>query len=104
MAAVLHASIISTVNLSEVHLKLIAKGFSAPLSWSLITGLSCEASPLTIEQGRLTAELYLATRPFGLSLGDRACLALAIQQKARVYTADRAWANLGLGVEIELIR
>ena len=44
------------------------------------------------------------TRPYGLSLGDRACLALAIQRKAAVYTTDAAWKNLNLGIEINVIR
>ena len=44
------------------------------------------------------------TRPLGLSLGDRACLALAIQRKAVVYTTDAAWKNLNLGIEIKVIR
>jgi PIN domain nuclease of toxin-antitoxin system len=52
----------------------------------------------------MAAELRSITRPFGLSLGDRACLALAIERKAAVYTTDRAWKNLDLGIEIEVIR
>jgi PIN domain nuclease of toxin-antitoxin system len=44
------------------------------------------------------------TRPYGLSLGDRACLALAIRRKATVYTTDAAWKNLNLGIEVEVIR
>ena len=44
------------------------------------------------------------TRAAGLSLGDRACLALAKSQGGLVLTADRVWATLDIGVEIELIR
>ena len=44
------------------------------------------------------------TRPYGLSLGDRACLALAIQRKATVYTTDAAWKNLNLSIEVDVIR
>jgi PIN domain nuclease of toxin-antitoxin system len=40
----------------------------------------------------------------GLSLGDRACLALALELNAPVYTADRAWKNLNLGIRIHVIR
>jgi len=40
----------------------------------------------------------------GLSLGDRACLALALQMKASVYTADRSWKNLKLDLRINVIR
>jgi PIN domain nuclease of toxin-antitoxin system len=44
------------------------------------------------------------TRPYGLSLGDRACLALAIQRKAAVYTTDTVWKNLSLSIQVNLIR
>lgn len=55
---------------------------------------------LAIQAGLLRA----ATRHKGLSLGDRACLALAIREKLPVLTADRAWADLDLPVEVVLIR
>jgi PIN domain nuclease of toxin-antitoxin system len=44
------------------------------------------------------------TRGLGLSLADRACLALAIERGAAVLTADRTWAELDLGIEIRLVR
>jgi PIN domain nuclease of toxin-antitoxin system len=44
------------------------------------------------------------TKPYGLSLGDRACLALAIQRNATVYTTDRDWSKLSIGIKIEVIR
>jgi ribonuclease VapC len=46
------------------------------------------------------------TRAAGLSLGDRACLALAKQLSVKVLTADRSWKPLGvaLGIDVELIR
>jgi len=44
------------------------------------------------------------TRSLGLSLGDRACLALGIVLKAPIYTADRAWKDLRLKVSIHVIR
>jgi len=48
--------------------------------------------------------LIAQTRELGLSLGDRACLALAIAREATVYTADRAWKDLSLQIRIEVIR
>ena len=53
---------------------------------------------------RLTGSLIAETRSRGLSLGDRACLALGIHLKAAVYTADRLWKGLRVGVPIHLIR
>jgi ribonuclease VapC len=44
------------------------------------------------------------TAPLGLSLGDRACLALAILLRLPIYTSDRVWKKLALGVEIRLLR
>lgn len=52
----------------------------------------------------LTAALRPTTRDLGLSLADRACLSLAMLRDHPVYTADRAWAGLDVGVTIELIR
>lgn len=49
-------------------------------------------------------KLIVRTSPLGLSLGDRACLALAMTLKAPVYTADRLWKNLKLGVRIHVVR
>ena len=50
------------------------------------------------------AALLLPTKPSGLSLGDRACLALARLRDLPAVTADRAWAQLDLGIRIEVVR
>ena len=101
---VLKGGLLSTVNLAESHSRLVSLGAYAPQSWNRILSLQCQVCPLTEDQARIAAELVSVTRPFGLSLGDRACLALAIEHNARVYTADRNWKNLSLGIEIEVIR
>jgi len=46
---------------------------------------------------------YAKANPF-LSLGDRACLALASSLRASAWTADRIWATLSVDVSIKLIR
>ena len=51
-----------------------------------------------------TAKLRLLTKQFGLSPGDRACLALGLQLQLPVLTSDQAWMNLSIGVVIQLIR
>jgi ribonuclease VapC len=40
----------------------------------------------------------------GLSLGDRACLALAVNRNAEVFTADKVWEGLDVPVTIHMIR
>jgi PIN domain nuclease of toxin-antitoxin system len=56
------------------------------------------------QQSALVADLLLRTRHLGLSLGDRACLALASTLGAPALTADEAWTKLDLGVEVQLVR
>ena len=60
--------------------------------------------PLDAAMAELAGTLVLQTKPFGLSLGARACLALAKTMGAPVYTADRAWAELAVGVDVRLVR
>ena len=58
-----------------------------------------------IDQAVLAASLKKHTKQFGLSLGDRACIALGIIRKCPIYTADKAWSKLKIkGCDINLIR
>jgi PIN domain nuclease of toxin-antitoxin system len=97
-------ALISAVNLTEVYSKLILKGLPASLCWPRIVSLQCEVCPYTGEQARAAAELIQVTKPYGLSLGDRACIALAIDRKATVYTTDKIWKSIRLGIKVEVIR
>ena len=73
-------------------------------AWEDATSLIAETVPFTAEQARIAGGLAAETWPLGLSLGDRACLALALALKAPVYTTDRAWEKLKLGVRIHVLR
>jgi ribonuclease VapC len=99
-----HGSLLCSVNLAEVHTKLIIDGYERGFAWVRILNIGYEVCPFDEDLARIASEINWITRPFGLSLGDRACLALAMQRKARVYTADQAWKDLQLGIEIEVIR
>jgi ribonuclease VapC len=100
----LSASTSSTVNLAEVHGKLVNRGISPRDAWEATLSPIGEVVPFTAEHARITGSLIAQTRALGLSLGDRACLALGLALKAPVYTADRSWKNLKLGVRIHVIR
>jgi PIN domain nuclease of toxin-antitoxin system len=100
----LNAAASSTVNLAEVQGKLVDWGLSSDDAWEATLSPIREAISFTAEHARLAGDLVKQTRPYGLSLGDRACLALGIVFKAPVYTADRSWKNLKIGIRIHLIR
>lgn len=57
-----------------------------------------------MEHAKIAGSLIAATEKYGLSLGDRSCLALAISLKAPVYTTEQIWKNLKLGIPIHVIR
>lgn len=60
--------------------------------------------PFDVADAEAAAELWRRTRHRGLSLADRACLALAARLRVPAVTADRAWTDLDVGVEIVSIR
>jgi ribonuclease VapC len=104
VAAALPTAIFSAVNLAEVVTKLIDLGVPEKEAWAGASDLVPVVVDFGAELSRRTAELRSATRILGLSLGDRACLALAAQLATPVLTADRLWRNVAIGVDIRLIR
>ena len=100
----LSAATCSTVNLAEVQGKLVSRGIQPDEAWEAALSPIREAAVFTGEQAKIAGNLIARTSSFGLSLGDRACLALGIALKAPIYTADRSWKNLKLGVRIHLVR
>jgi PIN domain nuclease of toxin-antitoxin system len=96
---------VSTVNLSEVAAKLVDEGFSPSDVRSDLTSLLLEVVPFEGEQAFRAGFLRDQTRARGLSLGARACLALAEERGVGAMTTDRGWAALGLRApEVVLIR
>ena len=100
----LSIAVASTVNLAEVQGKLVERGLSAEDAWEAAISLVCEVVPFTADHAKLAGALISQTRALGLSLGDRACLSLGIALKSPIYTADRSWKNLKLGMRIHSIR
>jgi PIN domain nuclease of toxin-antitoxin system len=93
----------STVNLAEVQTKLVRDGVGPDEAWELARAPISGAEPFTAEQAKIAGTLVTQTRTLGLSLGARACLALAMSLRAPVYTADKDWKNLKLGVPIHIL-
>ena len=94
----------STVNLAEVLARFSRDGHSSLQVLSRLQATSIEWMDFDGKQAALSADFLPRTRALGLSLGDRACLALATTLACRALTADAAWRAAEVGVEIELIR
>jgi PIN domain nuclease of toxin-antitoxin system len=101
---ILGRSVASTVNLAEVHSKLVKKGYTPDEAWEDTLSAVKTAEPYTCDHAKIAGDLIATTEPYGLSLGDRSCLALAIALKAPVYTTEQLWRDLKLGVTIHVIR
>lgn len=98
------AVLISAVNVAEVVARLFDRGQSEAEVAETVSEWGAETMPFTHELAVAAGELRPATRHVGLSNADRACLALGAAENVPVLTADRAWAQLDIGVEIRLIR
>jgi PIN domain nuclease of toxin-antitoxin system len=101
---ILKHAVASTVNLAEVQSKLVKLGDSPDAAWEDALSTVVAAEPFTSQQAKIAGTLIATTQSYGLSLGDRSCLALAIELKAPVYTTERIWKNLKVGIPIHVIR
>lgn len=104
VSEVLDGARVSTVNWSEVLQKSLRRKADIDGMQQEFMDVGVVFEPFTAAQAELAARLWADTRDQGLSLADRACLTLASERKATVFTADRIWTKLGLGLEIRLIR
>lgn len=97
-------ALLSAVNLAEVIGKLIDKGYSPGDVLAMARGLAHRIVPLDEELAMATGMLRAQTRAQGLSLGDRACLALAQREGLPALTTDKAWSEVQVAVEIRMLR
>jgi ribonuclease VapC len=100
----LRDAVCSTVNLAEVQAKLVTQGWSPDEAWEDATSPIREAIPFSGQHAKVAGSMVSVTRPLGLSLGDRACLALGVSLKVPIYTAERLWSKLKLGARLQVIR
>lgn len=103
VAAVLDHSIVSSVNVAEVFSKFADKGLLSEAIVDDFSQLGIDVVDLDFEQAEIIGELRSKTKHLGLSLGDRACLALALVRKSTAITADTSWKKLKV-CPVEVIR
>jgi PIN domain nuclease of toxin-antitoxin system len=101
---VLEGAVIGAVNFAEVLTKMEDAKAWGLAEVEILVKLFNRIEPFTVAQAHSVASLRSRTKQFGLSLGDRACLALALELGAEVYTADHLWAQVDVGCKIHLVR
>jgi ribonuclease VapC len=104
VVARLGESIISAANYSEALTSMLSKGISASSAETILDELKLRIEPVTASHARAAAMMWPITKTAGLSLGDRICLALALERGEEILTSDRAWATVDHGAKVTLIR
>ena len=99
----LASSVMSAVNFSETVAKLTDIDIPEKKVREILERLPMEIYPFDKNQAYISGLLRATTKTRGLSLGDRACLSLGIVLGHPVVTMDKAWRNLNIGVEIEVL-
>jgi ribonuclease VapC len=102
VASQTNQSVMSIVNWSEVVQKTLAREGDIAFVRLGIESLGIALIPFMSEDAEQAAQLWLQAKY--LSLGDRACLALALRLGVPAITADKIWEKLAIGVEVNLIR
>lgn len=100
----LRNAIMSAVNWSEAGQKLARRGSVPRTALHRVTVLGVTVVGFTPDDALTAADLWAPTRSAGLSLGDRACLALARSRELPALTADAAWSTIELDLSVQLIR
>ena len=95
---------VSAVNIAEVASKLAERGAPADKIRLTIQALGVDVIPCDEAIAYRIGDLRNSTKTLGLSLGDRACLATALQYNVRAITADRHWKTVKVGARIHVIR
>jgi ribonuclease VapC len=104
VARLIGDSLISTVNFAEVVTKLVERSGSLELAREALAIVDLDLIDFDRDLAENAGGLIARTKLKGLSLGDRACLALAVRERLPAVTGDRGWESLDVGVEVRLFR
>lgn len=102
----LDEAVVSTVNVAEVYTYAAMKDLPTEAIDAFFADTGIAMVSFDPAQAVAAGQLARITRKTGLSLGDRACLALAKLRNAEVLTADRPWQKIAsaAGVAVKLLR
>lgn len=104
VTTVLEHAVVSAVNYAEIVGKLVERGATLEEARRTLSAIDLQIVAYDAGLAERTGELIHATRRQGISLGDRACIALAEREHAPAYTADRRWSQISCAADIRLIR
>jgi PIN domain nuclease of toxin-antitoxin system len=98
-------AIISSVNIAEVYKYCIeTQNLSEDEAKKLVKLSDIKIIEFTSDQALISASLITKTKQYGLSLGDRACIALGISGGYDIITCDQIWQKLDVNVKIMMAR
>lgn len=102
--SIVDGGVMSAVNVAEVYTKLSElKLVSVPQVDAMLATLD-RIEPFTARQAKICGLLRERTTHLGMSLGDRACIALAIDIGGEVFTTDGQWVKLEFGCKVQNLR
>ena len=103
-AELAEGAMMSTVNVAETLTKCVENDYPESDAIDFILNSNISVIDFDLELAKLAGALRRKTDRRVLSLGDRACLALATRENAIAVTGDRIWATIDVGCKIEVIR
>ena len=104
VVSVLGDAVVSAVNYAEVVSKLVERGADAAVAREAVASINVVVIAFDLALAERTGALRAQTRRLGLSLGDRACLALAEREGVPAITSDRSWVGAVSNIEVRSIR
>jgi PIN domain nuclease of toxin-antitoxin system len=102
--ALLPTAMMSTLNLAEALSKLAQAGADVDALAQTLVQSKMTFVELSAAHALAAARLRPLTRSAGLSIGDRACLALGLDLGCSVLTTDTLWQRVSVGVTVEMLR